>query len=76
MMISPETLDASIPYIKKLVFSIGGYFYGQTTTTITFFDECMKVNKENRFELKPTEEQTVKYPESKESFMRHFKICT
>lgn len=63
------SIDNSIPYLTKLVFSIGGYFGGYTTTTITFCEECMKVKKEKLYEMKSDEEQTVAYPENKESFM-------
>lgn len=38
-------IDDSIPYLSNLVFSIGGYFDGHVTTTITFYDECMKVKR-------------------------------
>lgn len=63
-------IDGSIPYLSNLVFSIGGYFDGHVTTTIAFYDECMKVNKEHLYELESDEEQTVDYPDNKESFMQ------
>ncbi|MEB3429252.1 hypothetical protein VLK81_04330 [Citroniella saccharovorans] len=63
-------IDDSIPYLSNLVFSIGGYFDGHVTTTITFYDECMKVKKEHPYDKESVEEQTVDYPDSKESFMQ------
>ena len=63
-------IDDSIPYLSKLVFSISGYFDGHVTTTITFYDECMKVKKEHLYEQESDEEQTVDYPDNKESFMQ------
>ena len=62
--------DANIRNIKKLVFSIGGYFGGYETRTYTLDEERLYLDVEHSLILKPTNlEIEPDYPCSKDEFL-------
>lgn len=62
--------EENIPAINKLIFSIGGYFGGFETRTITLDDEHLRMDVEHSLILKPTNFYIEPdYPCSKDEFL-------
>lgn len=66
--IKAQEFDENLPFIKKIVFSIGGYFGGYETRTITFDDE-MKVCITHSLEFDEEPIEPVLFPIQKDEFL-------
>jgi hypothetical protein len=65
-----ELFDASIPAISKVIFSIGGFFGGYETRTITLDEEHLYFDVEHSLILKPSNlPDGLDYPCDKEEFL-------
>lgn len=65
-----QDFDENIPFISKIVFSIGGYCYGHETYTVDLTGEHLKMNMEHSYIPKPSNFGIDKdYPMDKESFL-------
>ena len=66
--------DASIPYINKIVFSIGGYFGGYETKTYTFSGDNIYMNLERSLDFEPDHKPEPQLLEmTKQEFLEEFK---
>ena len=62
--------DAAIPTITKVIFSIGGFFGGQETRTITLTEDHLQLYVEHTFIPTPTNfDIEPDYPMTKEEFL-------
>ncbi len=65
-----ELFDASIPAISKVIFSIGGFFGGYETRTITVDEEHIHFDVEHSLILKPSNlPDGLDYPCDKKEFL-------
>ena len=65
-----ELYDASIPAINKVIFSIGGFFGGYETRTITVDEEHIHFDVEHSLILEPSNlPDGLDYPCDKEEFL-------
>ena len=66
--------DANIPYINKVVFSIGGFFSGYETKTYTFDSEEVHVAVEHSLKFEPSDLDDSEIEKtSKEEFLEQLK---
>lgn len=63
-----QEFDANIPFINKIVFSIGGYFGGYETRTITF-NEKMRVSIAHSLRFDDEPQEPLLFPMEKEEFL-------
>ena len=64
--------NQSLDSMKKLVFSIGGFFEGRETRTFTFLDEKTVLTIEHTMNLKPSN-RPVYFPVSRKAFINGLK---